>query len=438
MAVVGAGPAGSAAAIELARRGLRVAILDRAVFPRDKCCGDGLTTGALRQLAGLGLKPGSVASWQPVTTAEVVAPNGRRVTLPLPRGGTFAATARRQDLDAALLELAAASGARVFEGCTVTGAQASGSSVTLLTAGGAVSAPYVVAADGMWSPLRKMVGAPDEPGYRGDWHALRQYFSGVGPEATKLWVWFEPDLLPGYAWSFPLPDGGANVGFGIHRRGGRPVGNMGERWAEIVSRPHISAVLGPEAGPEAPPKTWPIPARVGRSPLAAAGGRVLFAGDAARATDSLTGEGIAQALETGRRAADAIAGAGAGHPQVAARRYGTALGRSLVVDDRLSRRLSEVLRRPDAPWLPLVAANEWTRRNFARWMFEDYPRAVLATPRRWRRGVLRGAAPYQEVAPSPRAPAPGPQAAQPPPAQRGGRRSRNEAMPSAASSDAKR
>ena len=72
-----------------------------------------------------------------------------------------------------------------------------------------------IGADGMWSPLRKALGA-SEPGYLGEWHAFRQYFTNVSDAAaTQLWVWFDADLLPGYAWSFPLADGRANVGFGI-------------------------------------------------------------------------------------------------------------------------------------------------------------------------------------------------------------------------------
>src|SRR5438445_8250299 len=112
--VVGGGPAGSAAAISLARAGRDVVIVDRARFPRDKCCGDGLTTGALRELEHLGLRPETVASWQPVDDVWVRSPSGRTVDFPLPRGrGAFAAVTRRADLDAALLDVARAAGAKV-------------------------------------------------------------------------------------------------------------------------------------------------------------------------------------------------------------------------------------------------------------------------------------------------------------------------------------
>lgn len=402
VAVVGAGPAGSAAALSLARQGRRVLLVDKARFPRDKCCGDGLTTAALRYLDHAGLNPRDVPSWQPVSEAVIRTSVGRQVAFPLPAGGTFAATARRCDLDAALVRLADAAGAEVIEGCAVRAAARSvdGDSIHLQTDGPVLRARYVIAADGMWSAVRKSLAAyssAGEDGYRGDWHALRQYFGNVGPAADRLWVWFEPDLVPGYAWSFPLPGGGANVGFGIRRRADRPVGPLGALWAEILDRPHIRAVLGPKAQAEAAPKTWPIPARIGATALTGAGGRVLFVGDAARATDVLTGEGIAQAFETGELAARSVTAAGPDASTRAARTYTRVVGTGLAADDRMSRLVARILARPGDGWMSLASASDWTRRSFARWMFEDYPRAMLVTPHRWRRPMLAAPPPYPDV-----------------------------------------
>jgi flavin-dependent dehydrogenase len=122
---------------------------------------------------------------------------------------------------------------------------------------------------------------------------------------------------------------------------------------------------------------------------------VLFAGDAAGVVDPMTGEGIAQAFETGALAAAASAtGANApgatADPLAVATRYRADVERALGRDLRFAARLQRVLAHPRGAELALriVDTNEWTRRNFARWMFEDYPRAVLLTPDRWRRGVL--------------------------------------------------
>jgi len=402
VAVVGGGPAGAAAAITLARAGRSVVLVDKATFPRDKCCGDGLTTGALRRLERLGLRPADVASWYEVDDVHVRGPAGRSVTFPLPRGqGLYAAVARRADLDSALLDVARRAGVEVHDGCRLRGAAcAPGTDAVVLDVDGIgpVSARYAVGADGVWSPLRKALGAPHEPGYLGEWHAFRQYFADVSDEAaSQLWVWFEPDLLPGYAWSFPLGHGRANVGFGILRRPGVTTQGMKQQWADILGRDHVRRALGAGARPEAPHKAWPIPAKIEHTTLWAAGGRALFAGDAARATDPMTGEGIGQALETGVLAAEAVLGAGALHPARAAASYDAAVNRGLAVDNRMAGFLSKVgiaHRKGLRLTLRVAGASDWTRRNFARWLFEDYPRAVVVTPRRWRPGMFTGAGAY--------------------------------------------
>ena len=189
-------------------------------------------------------------------------------------------------------------------------------------------------------------------------------------------MWFEPDLLPGYAWSFPLPGGRANVGFGI-QRGGKVarVQDMAGIWRELLDRPHVRAVLGDDAEPEAPHRAWPIPARIDEAVLT--GRRTLFVGDAAAATDPLTGEGIGQALLTGVLAAEAIAAAGPDPAAVTAayrrrrrpRWWPTTACRCCSSGRSATARASG----PGCGWR---APPGWTRRNFARWLFEDYPRAA--------------------------------------------------------------
>jgi geranylgeranyl reductase family protein len=392
--VVGGGPAGSAAAITLARAGRDVTLVDKAVFPRDKCCGDGLTTLALRELEALGFDPGAVRDWQPVGGAVLRAPAGREVTVPLPAGpGVFAAVVPRLQLDAALIDVAVKAGAAVLEGASFDGTlvEAGDGHVHVGVAGrtGTLAARHVVAADGAWSPVRKAAGLTP-PGYLGEWHAFRQYAGGVtGSAGEQLHVWFEPDFLPGYAWSFPLPGGRANIGFGVMRDGTRRIADMKHQWAGLLDRPHIRHALGPAATLEDRHLAWPIPARIDRAPLAH--GRVLFAGDAAMASDVMTGEGIGQALLTGRLAAEAILAGGPDSPAVTADRYRRAVRRHLVADHRMSALLGRVLARQRGArgsMAILAHSGAWGRRNFARWMFEDEARAIALTPSRWHRRFL--------------------------------------------------
>lgn len=162
---------------------------------------------------------------------------------------------------------------------------------------------------------------------------------------------------------------------------------MRSQWLDLLARPHMRALLGTDAEPEAPVKAWPIPARIGRSVLSSR--RALFVGDAAAASDPMTGEGIGQALLTGRLAAEALLG---DHHDRAAAVYEASVRAELVADDRMARALAPLLARPIIARAAIRAtgSTSWTRHNFARWLFEDYPRAIIATPRRWHRGMFNG------------------------------------------------
>jgi geranylgeranyl reductase family protein len=387
VAIVGAGPAGCAAAVGAARAGLSAVLVDRAVFPRDKTCGDGLTTSALRLLDELGVatpqlttdsSDGSVAhGYESVRQVALRSPSGRRIDLTLPTRGEFAAVISRRRLDAALLDTAMSSGVETRTGVEIDRVDVRPERVMLRTSTSnePIEARWAIAADGHWSTVRRLV-RPEPSPYLGEWHAVRQYHAAV--DVDRLWVVFERDLLPGYAWVFPLPDGHANVGYGVLRSQGRSGRQLKALWPDLLARPSLRDVLGPDAHPVEPVRAWPIPTRYRPDDLAH--GRVLFVGDAAAVVDPMTGEGIAQALETGMVAVACIATGGD-----VGGAYRAAVRRRLGHDLRFAALLAKVLARPIGARAALRAVDltAWTRTQFARWMFEDYPRAALLTPSRW-------------------------------------------------------
>lgn len=212
VAIIGAGPSGSAAAITLARQGVDVALLDRAEFPRDKACGDMLSRASLRALERLGLadfvdRHQTHEDWD----ARFRAPGGKTVQRPVStedgEGRAKWVTIPRLKLDATLVERAQAIGVDLLQRAAVSDLQVSETGARLKTSGvakGHLDARLVIVATGSSDKLA--LGQPDL-------FALRGYFEGE--DTSDLVLRFDRDLLPGYLWQFPIRDGLYNIGLGM-------------------------------------------------------------------------------------------------------------------------------------------------------------------------------------------------------------------------------
>ncbi len=304
--MVGAGPAGSAAALSLARAGVDVVLVDQHAFPRDKVCGDGLIPDAHRALQGLGVLDEVMALAQPVSHLRCVAPRGGYVDVP----GTLAVLPRRA-LDLVLAQAAAAAGARMFAplrfmeplrdaaGCVV-GARLQGGDEKR-----DIAARWVVLASGAVPQALIATGACSRRSPSAI--ALRGYVKNdamVG-RITALEVLWHRRLGGGYGWIFPCRDGLFNIGVG---RAQGPLDTHGANLRQVFAA--FTDLYAPArellAGGRMIGELKGAPLRCSLAGAAYSQAGLLVAGEAAGTTYALTGEGIGKALETGILAAEAL------------------------------------------------------------------------------------------------------------------------------------
>lgn len=302
--VVGAGPAGSASAAWAARAGRDVLLLDAAIFPRDKTCGDGLTPRATAELEHLGL--GEWVRAHTVNHGLRMAGFGREALLPWPGGSfpTYGSAVPRTELDDKLRETAIKSGARMVDGAKVTevlreGERVTGVTVRLGENTHTVRCATLVVADGVRSPVGKQLGRT--------WHrrfaygtAARAYIKSARSDDQWISSHLElrnadNELIPGYGWIFPLGNGEVNIGVGSLATEARP--------SHVALKPlleHYTRLRREE---------WQFEGelRAVASALLPMGGAVsgvagpnwVLVGDAAGCVNPLNGEGIDYGLEGG-------------------------------------------------------------------------------------------------------------------------------------------
>jgi geranylgeranyl reductase family protein len=306
LAIVGGGPAGSAAAWQAAQTGARVVVLDKAEFPRDKPCGDGLTARAVSYLQKMGLSE-EVSKFHRVNGVKVFSPSEWDLSFPRRPGmPDHGYVARRPELDTILLRHAGSAGAEIREGAEVTGpVQSANGRVTgvLLKGGETVTADAVIAADGAYSPIKRAMKLDSEyNGYSAI--AIRAEMPANRPDSNMLEIYlklaFEGDQLPGYGWVFPFGGGQINVGLGYV--------NSYKKWQQINATQFMGQFMATL------PREWELPSidelkkskgvRAWRLPMGFTAWPpwrpgVLFAGDSLGAGKPASGAGISKALESG-------------------------------------------------------------------------------------------------------------------------------------------
>jgi menaquinone-9 beta-reductase len=339
-AVVGAGPAGSVTALVLARAGARVALVDKASFPRDKACGDAVGPRGVAVLHDLGLTPEDTGAH--LGDMVVVGPSGRRLRLPCFDGidyPGFGFALPRQGFDAWLVDQALEAGVQMVTGRVETVTAGDGAPTVELDRRRSIRADVVVGADGATSRVGDAAGLVDTR--RVLWgFAVRVYLDErVDLPHIVLWEREPGRVFPGYGWLFPGPDGRANAGLGIgtmaDRRAATGAVRLLPQFLEHLRRTGLieSPIDGSGPGRLG---GWLKMGMVGTTPGA---GRVLLTGDAAGLVNPLQGEGIAHAMTSGRLAAEAVLAG----PGGAASRYRAAVARDHLEYHRVASSMHRAL-----------------------------------------------------------------------------------------------
>jgi geranylgeranyl reductase family protein len=308
--VVGAGPAGSATAGALAASGVDVLLVDKATFPREKTCGDGLTPRAVAVLDGMGVLPQlESAGALRIRGARLYAPNGQFAEVafeelaeaPFPYGLTIP----RRILDALLLEDARRAGARFASPLRVTGVVRQNGAVVgvegvLEEEAVTVRAGVTCLATGAAMPL--VQEADLLPAVPPVIRAARGYFQDLTAAEPLFQFHFDRQLLPGYGWLFPLAGGRANVGIGIYAaRRSVPPYRLYERF--VSTNPRLQSQLA-GAAPEATSRSCIL--RFDFPSMQTETDGLLVVGEAAGLVNPINGEGVDFALESGLLAARVI------------------------------------------------------------------------------------------------------------------------------------
>ena len=312
--IVGAGPAGSTAAMYAHRAGLKSLLLDKASFPRDKICGDALSGKSVTILRDLDIMD-EVNALPGAYIKRVVfgSPEHVHVNIDFKQDITEESLSgfviRRTVFDNYLFQKAREAADTVRENFTVTDLVWEDGQVTGVTGRDSQDnkqtfhAPIVLGADGYRSVIARETGLyHHDPAH---WVvALRQYYQGVNGLTDQIELHYVDEVLPGYFWIFPLEDGNANVGIGmLHKYIKEEKVNLRQALQHSIESPAFQDRFA-DATPLENPTGWNLP--VGSKHRKNYGNGFMLLGDAAGLIDPFTGEGIGNAMYSARYAIQTI------------------------------------------------------------------------------------------------------------------------------------
>ncbi len=381
--ILGAGPAGTTAALALSKRGEKALLIDQSTFPRDKICGDALSGKVVLTLKRidpelvmeLGGKATSLGSHGVV----FIAPNGKALKVPFRRNTDLenppGYIVRRMDFDNWMFgKAASAPGITAITGCRLEKFHREGKQWVLSDKEGntVFRTDLVIVADGAHSRFAKEIGGiqMEEQHFCA---GLRGYYKNVSGLDTQGYIelHFVKDFLPGYFWIFPLTNGYANVGVGMRSdvAGSRKI-NLKEAMVNLINTYEPLRKRFEGASLEGPLRGYGLP--LGSKKRRISGDGYMLLGDAGSLIDPFTGEGIGNAMICGLKAAEVMEQCAGDYSAEKLKAYDDSVYKRLWPELSLSKKMQELVK---YPWLFNLVVNKAARSETLRetisCMFED-------------------------------------------------------------------